>query len=213
MEDERIVDGYRGTIAAFDAEGNSEKQYWDDLSGKRLNPKLVKEARKEEMVEFRKHGVYVKVPIQRCWDETGKDPIGVRWVDINKGDDEDPEYRSRLVAQEINMDKREDLFAATPPLEAKKMLLSWAVTEDIGYKEGLREHGMKVDFIDVRRAYFHARARRKVFVKLPEEDHEEGMCGMLIKAMYGTRDAAQNWEFEYVDFMGKIGFSKSRATP
>ena len=72
---------------------------------------------------------------------------------------------------------------------------------------------MKIDFIDVRRAYFHAKARRRVFVKLPEEDYEEGMCGMLIKAMYGTRDAAQNWEFEYVDFMGKIGFSKSRATP
>ena len=136
--DERIVCGYKGTIAAFEAEGNGEKQYWDDLSGKRLNPKLVKEARKEEMVEFGKHGVYVKVPIQRCWDETGKDPIGVRWVDINKGDDADPEYRSRLVAQEIKMDKREDLFAATPPLEAKKMLLSWAVTEGIGYKHGLK---------------------------------------------------------------------------
>ena len=111
------------------------------------------------------------------------------------------------------MDKREDLFSATPPLEAKKMLLSWAVTEGIGCKQGVREHGMNIDFIDVRRAYFHAKARRRVFVKLPEEDHEEGMCGMLIQAMYGTRDAAQNWEFEYVYFMGKIGFSKSRATP
>ena len=93
------------------------------------------------------------------------------------------------------------------------MLLSWAVTEGIGYKPGLRERGMKIGFIDVRRAYFHAKARRRVFVKLPEEDYEEGMCGMLIKAMYGTRDAAQNWKFEYVEFMGNIGFSKSRATP
>ena len=30
-------------------------------------------------------------------------------------------YRSRWVAQEIKMDKREDLFAATPPIEAKKI--------------------------------------------------------------------------------------------
>ena len=37
---------------------------------------------------------------------------------------------------------------------------------------------IKLDFIDVRRASFHALARRKVFVKLPEED-EEGMCGKL----------------------------------
>ena len=54
-----------------------------------------------------------------------------------------------------------------------------------------------MDFIDIRRAYFHSEARRKVVVKLPDEDYEEGMCGRLIKAMYGTRDAAQNWEYEY----------------
>ena len=50
--------------------------------------------------------------------------------------------------------------------------------------------------MDVRRAYSHAKARRDVCVKLPEEDSEEGMCGRLLKAMYGTRDAAQNWEYE-----------------
>ena len=32
-----------------------------------------------------------------------------------------------------------------------------------------------------------------VFVELPEEDSEPGMCGKLRKSMYGTRDAAQNW--------------------
>ena len=59
-------------------------------------------------------------------------PITVRWLDINKGDEENKEYRSRLVAQEIKRDKRDDLFAATPPLEAKKMLFSLAVTEGYG---------------------------------------------------------------------------------
>ena len=46
-----------------------------------------------------------------------------------------------MVAKEIKVDKREDLFAATPPLEAKKMLFSWAVTEGIGFKKviGKRE--------------------------------------------------------------------------
>ena len=93
------------------------------------------------------------------------------------------------------------------------MLFSLAVTEGIGFKEGLRHKGMKVDCIDVRCAYFHAKARRRVFVRLPEEDHEEGMCGLLVKAMYGTRDAARNWEHEYIEFMANIGFVKSRATP
>ena len=36
---------------------------------------------------------------------------------------------------------------------------------------------------------------------------------MLVKAMYGTRDAAQNWEHEYIEFMANAGFVKSRATP
>ena len=79
---------------------------WDDASGKPLDPKLVGEAREEELREFRKLGVYIKVPVSRCWDATGKKPIGVRWVDINKGDDEKPEYRSRLVAKEMNREKR-----------------------------------------------------------------------------------------------------------
>ena len=61
----------------------------------------VKLARAEEMEEVRKHNVYVKVPIEHCLRETGKMPIGTRWVDINKGDDVNLEYRSRLVAQEL----------------------------------------------------------------------------------------------------------------
>ena len=78
------------------------------------------------------------------FSDTGKDPIGARWVDINKGDKVHPELRSRLVAQEIKMNRREDLFAATPPLEAKKLLFSFAVTEGIGYVRGNRLGGMKL---------------------------------------------------------------------
>ena len=77
-----------------------------------------------------------------------------------------------------------------PPLEAKKMLFSLAVTEGIGFKDTNKKKGMKIDFIDIRKAYFQAAAVRDVYVELPEEDYEEGMCGKLIKSMYGTRDAA-----------------------
>ena len=69
--------------------------------------------------------MYRKVPIKEAWDKTGKAPLEIRWIDINKGDDENEEYRLRLVAKEIKMDKREDLFAATPPLEAKKCCFLW----------------------------------------------------------------------------------------
>ena len=66
-----------------------------------------------------------------------------------------------------------------------------AMTEGVGYEKGKEQEGMKLEFIDIRRAFFHAMARRKVFVDLPEEDAQEGMCGRLNKSMYGTRDAAQ----------------------
>ena len=102
------------------------------------------------------------------------------------------------MATEIKRDRREDLFAATPPLEANKMLFSLFASMP----------GMILDFGDVVRAYFHAKARRRVFVDLPKEDHEEGKCGLLKKSMYGTRDAAQNWELEYTEMMTEAGFKQ-----
>ena len=70
-----------------------------------------------------------------------------------------------------------------------------------------------MEFIDVRRAFFHAEAIRDVYVELPEEDSEPGMCGKLLKSLYGTRDAAQNWETAYGDFMESIGMSRGKASP
>ncbi len=134
-------------------------------------------------------------------------------MDIHNGDEVNKEYRSRVVGQEFARDKREDLFAATPPLEAKKALMSMAVTEGIGYRSGHRELGMCIDYIDVSRAFFHADALREVYVKLPEEDHEEGMCGLLGKSLYGTRDAAQNWEVAYTEFVKSIEFETGKASP
>ena len=94
-----------------------------------------------------------------------------------------------------------------------KILLSLAVTEGVGYRKGERERGYKLEFIDVRRAYLQAQARREVYVELPEEDQEEGMCGKLVKSMYGTRDAAQNWEEEYCGFMEELGFVRGVSSP
>ena len=155
-------------------------------------------ARSGEIKEVHKHEVYHKVPTKQGWDRTGKSPIKTRWIDINKGDKIHPELRSRLASKDYNTGKRPDLFAATPPLEALKLLISIWMTEVMGY--GNFEPYV-MDFIHIHRAYFHAYATREVYVDLPTEDHEEGMCGKLYKSMYGTRDAAQNWEAAYTEFM------------
>ena len=109
-----------GAVMAEEKVWNAE-EFWDDISGEPLDPAGVYKARKEETGEVHKHKVYEKVPLTECWDKTGKGPIGIIWVDVNKGDKVHPEYRSRLVVKEIKINKREDLFAATPPLEAQKM--------------------------------------------------------------------------------------------
>ena len=49
-----------------------------------------------------KMAVYEKRSIEECTRKTGKRPIPVRWIDINKGDKERPVYRSRLVAKDYN---------------------------------------------------------------------------------------------------------------
>ena len=96
----------------------------DDQSGGELIPKLVREARQSEIAYFKDMQVYTKVPIEECWEVTGADPISTRWVDINKGDSLCPNYRSRLVAREFNASEKPELYAATPPIEAIRLLLS-----------------------------------------------------------------------------------------
>ena len=52
-------------------------------------------------------------------------------------------------------------------------------------------------------------------VMLPPEhpDHARGMCGLLMKHMYGTRAAADGWQQEYSGFMKSIGFKQGVASP
>ena len=143
--DGRIQAGGIGAVMA-----EEESTAWDDTTGEELDAEKVREARGDEIEEVHKHQVYRKVPIKECWDVTGKAPIQTRWLDINKGDKVHPDYRSRLVAKDFKKDRRMDLFAATPPLEALKMLLSLWMKETIGWKEGKEPYVM--DFIDIRRA-------------------------------------------------------------
>ena len=117
------------------------------------------------------------------------------------------------MAQDVKRDNREDLFAATPPLEAKKILFSLAVTEGMGYERGRIKDGMKLDSIDIRKASFHADARREVYVELPEEDYTEGKCRKLRKSLLGTRDATQSWMDAYNIAMEDMGFKRGAASP
>eukprot|EP00971_Amphidinium_carterae_P208269 4132457-Amphidinium_carterae.1 len=53
---------------------------------------------------------------------------------------------------------------------------------------------MKIIVMDVSRAHFHPPAAREMFIRLPAEDHTPGMVGRLLRTLYGTRDAANQWD-------------------
>ncbi len=163
-----------------------------------MDGELIKQARQVEMETFKKHGVCGKFPLKERWRVTGKAAVAVKWVDTNEGDTEKPVYRCRLVVKEIKIDEREDLFAATPSLEAKKVLASLFASAPEAC----------MNFIDVVQAYFRSKARRSVYVDLPREHRQEEMRGELKKTMCGTRAAAHNWELEYTEMMVEAGFTQ-----
>ena len=74
----------------------------DDVSNEHLVPELVHVARALEMEYLHKLGVYEKVS-REDQVATGGNIIGVRWVDVNKGDALDANYRSRFVGREFSV--------------------------------------------------------------------------------------------------------------
>ena len=119
----------------------------DDRTGKPLDANKVRAAREEEFRELDRR-VWQEADVNECWEKKGRGPIGVRWVDVDKGFGV---HRSRLVAKDFRpksrVDDRDDLFAATLPLELVKMTIAKAARSPKGSK-GAR----KVVFIDVSKA-------------------------------------------------------------
>ena len=95
--------------------------------------------------------------------------------------------RSRLVARDFKgADKdRDDLFAETPPLEAKRLLFSRAATmlSDGRFR--------KLLFIDAKKAHLNPECEGDVYIQLPKEcNSSPDMCGKLNYWLYGFRQAA-----------------------
>ena len=194
----------------------------DDLTGQTLHDGKVAIARAVELKFFDTKGVWKKVPRANAKAQTGKPPISVRWVDVNKGDDVNENHRSRLVARELKALDRSGAcyFAPAPPLEALRTVLSMAMTGIGTHRpiwDGSSPERQQISFIDVKRAYFNAKldpASKPVFVDLPLEDPDhETMCAQLLRHMYGTRGAADGWQEEYSCTLIGLGFAQGESCP
>ena len=178
----------------------------DDVRGGPLVVKDVAKARRTEMNYVHGRKVYRYSTKAECRRVTGKEPIKVRWVDTMKDDG----LRARLVAMEFRRKHEAAIFAGTPPLESLRILASLAA-------QGMDDEDQTCILnLDIKRAHFYAKAKRAVYVQLPMEDpmsQDPEACGELLYSMYGTRDAASNWEEEYSDFMTTVDFKKGVACP
>jgi hypothetical protein len=150
-------------------------------------------------------GVWDEVPVEECRRVTNKNPLGGKWVDVNKGDAANPLVRCRYVAKEIAFTRSDDFFAATPPLEALRLLVSHAASN--------RAKNLKLMVMDARKAHLHAMAEREVFVDLPPERRRPGFCAKLRRCLYGTRDAPARWEAYLTSELAKMGFTRGQASP
>ena len=180
----------------------------DDVSGASLNPALVHEARATEIEYFKGMGVYERVHRSEQQQTKGK-IIGTKWIDTNKGDSANPKIRSRLVGKEFRTGPDDALFASTPPLEALRLIVSRAAT----VVEGEPTNEIMVN--DVSRAYFYAKCTRCLYVELPKEDPEAhpDYLGRLRLCLYGTRDAALNWQQTLADHLTENGFTRGVGHP
>ena len=215
-DEEEIHDNLYGKEQGYSGE------YKDDLTGQVLRDDLVVAARMKELEYFMKKGVWLKVPRHLARQLTGRPPITVRWVDVNKGDEMHPSYRSRLVARQIKaMDTSGNCyFAPAPPIEALRTVLSLATTRIGSHQPDWNPRSptrTQLSLIDVSRAYFNAKidpSAEPTFVGLPAEDQDaDRMCGQLLRHMYGTRSAADGWQEEYSTFLIQMGFQQGSSCP
>lgn len=180
---------------------------WGDVPGKMLRPEAIRQASVEETEYSRKMKMYTEVLIEECVRATGKQPIGARWVDISKQDGDNPKYRSRLAAKGIRRAPMPGLYAGTPPFECLRMIVS-----DIA--AGDSKVATKIMLVcDVSRAYCCAPSIRFVYVKIIDDDLEEGdanKCANLNVSMYTTRGAVLDWHAHCKGHL--VGFGRKHGT-
>ena len=106
--------------------------------------------RRLEIEYFRDKGVWELRKIAEAIQATDRRPISVRWVEVNKGDHENPKIRSRLVAPEIRGPGQEACFAPTPPLDGddKEATTLWDRT-NLCLRASTRANCLAADRLDL----------------------------------------------------------------
>ena len=109
-----------------------------------------------------------------------------RKMEDDLGDDQVQMETEEIAEVDKGLDRhRDDFFAATPPLEAVRAVLSMAATKSSNGPV------KKVMMIDAKKAHLNPRCKEDVYIELPPEVGADlGQCGKLNFWLYGFRKAA-----------------------
>ena len=222
MENKKESGKTQEIVEVGEVEVNEEEEEWmteeeprQGDEGGDLDPEQVRQGREEEMNYMVKT---LKMFEFGSWEDatsgTSKMPTTTKWVDRAKKDDTGKTFvRCRLVARDFKPKRegpRDDLFAAMPPLEAKKALFAFVA----GVRENRRAQGhdeVKLMFVDVKKAHLNAKCDEEEWVELPNEFNKFGRYAKLKRWLYGMRKAASGWEDDYARRLVEDGFQRGRA--
>ena len=136
--------------------------------------------------------MYEKVDEREAIAQYPVTPVNTKRIDTNKAFELEPmQIRSRIVAQEFKSYDRADLYRRNSSIGS----VEGYNLDCIKSKGNIFNHAHSVS-----RPYFHAKAQRSVLLRLlPVEDRRSAAWkfGLLIRNMYGTRDAASTCERDW----------------
>ncbi|KAK2416401.1 putative mitochondrial protein [Trifolium repens] len=159
-------------------------------------------AMEEELNQFKRNDVWDLVPKPKH-----KNIIGTKWVYINKLNEQGEVTRNkaRLVAQGYSQQEGIDFtetYAPVARLEAIKLLLSYAVNNDITLYQ-----------MDVKSAFLNGVISEEVYVKQPpgfEDLANPDHVFRLKKSLYGLKQAPRAWYERLSTFLVNNGFEKGQ---
>eukprot|EP00971_Amphidinium_carterae_P216296 4293511-Amphidinium_carterae.1 len=186
----------------------SESEFTDEITGLPLPKDGVLAARADELNDYAQYDVFEEVDEAMAWTVTGKAPVGSRWKDINKGDAEHVQVRSRLIATQVKRQGWESVFTACPPWCAFRLMISSFMTMT---KEGKATR--KLLLLDIKRAFLNTPCRSDLFVT-PPHLKGTGRTWRLKKSMYGTLTASSDFQHALnEDLREEVKLQQGTASP
>ena len=143
--------------------------------------------------------------------------MNVSWIDVLKPDEHGSRsVRSRFVANETRrvsgpMD-HSVVFCAKPPLEVFRAMGSLMMSLPGATLAADAASDICWRFLEISRAHPNCEMRRVVYTALPRE-YSKGRCGLLMKTLYGVRDAGANFEAAVTDLLISGGAVRGSTNP